>query len=79
MTSPPLLVNDFRAGIVQTGGGEAVPYVWMLRTHCGNGHPWNEANTLILSTTGQRQCRACRNEAAKRRRRQKKQDGFHQE
>lgn len=33
---------------------------------CGNGHPWNEANTYILPSTGQRCCRACTNDSQRR-------------
>ena len=30
------------------------------RTHCPQGHPYNEANTYIAPGTGYRNCRTCR-------------------
>ncbi len=30
-----------------------------IKTHCRNGHEFNDANTLVLSTTGERMCRPC--------------------
>lgn len=38
------------------------------KTHCQNGHPFDEKNTRIRKN-GQRSCRACANEREKRRRR----------
>ena len=35
------------------------------KTHCVNGHPYNEANTYIRPT-GQRDCRTCIRERARR-------------
>lgn len=29
------------------------------KTHCKRGHPYDEENTLIIATTGDRTCRAC--------------------
>lgn len=41
----------------------------LARTHCGNGHEWNEANTRI-SPRGFRECRSChRDREAERKRR----------
>jgi hypothetical protein len=37
--------------------GRRVSY-WALRTHCKNGHPFNDANTRI-QIDGSRRCRAC--------------------
>lgn len=34
-------------------------------THCAHGHPWDEANTGILQTTGLRYCRACNRERSR--------------
>jgi hypothetical protein len=39
-----------------------------LRTHCPRGHPYDEANTCVL-TRGGRVCRACAREKAEARRR----------
>ena len=39
-------------------------WLWS-RTHCRNGHPWNEANTYLYK--GNRQCRECRRAADARR------------
>lgn len=36
------------------------------KTHCVNGHPFDEANTYLRSTGGQRGCRACNLAAVKR-------------
>jgi hypothetical protein len=30
------------------------------KTHCPNGHPYNEENTYIQPSNGSRRCRACR-------------------
>lgn len=30
------------------------------KTHCPKGHPYDEANTYIRPTTGNRECRSCR-------------------
>jgi hypothetical protein len=35
------------------------------KTHCPQGHPYDEANTCHLKT-GQRQCRACTNFRSKK-------------
>lgn len=40
------------------------------RTHCVNGHPYNEANTYIYPKTGHRQCRACNRERERIRRKE---------
>ncbi len=38
------------------------------RTHCGNGHEWNEKNTYMRPDRGGvRQCRGCQREADQRR------------
>lgn len=34
------------------------------RTHCPQGHPYNEENTSISSTTGWQDCRICRRETS---------------
>jgi hypothetical protein len=36
----------------------------LLKTHCKNGHPFDEANTYV-SPEGHRHCRACRREVRK--------------
>lgn len=43
--------------------GEAPPAVNATKTHCGNGHPFNAANTYI-TPHGYRHCRACNRLAA---------------
>ena len=30
------------------------------KTHCPRGHPYDEANTYVVPSTGDRQCRTCR-------------------
>lgn len=35
------------------------------RTHCVNGHPYDELNTWRYAKTGERVCRACRREKAR--------------
>jgi hypothetical protein len=32
---------------------------WVQRTHCVNGHPFDEANTYIRADNGWRVCRSC--------------------
>jgi len=41
-----------------------VPY----KTHCPHGHPYDETNTYILPSTGERQCRQCKAENAQQQR-----------
>jgi hypothetical protein len=36
-----------------------------FKTHCKNGHPFDDENTRICSVTGRRKCRACQTEFAK--------------
>ena len=38
------------------------------KTHCLQGHPYDEANTYINPSTRRRRCRACLREAARHRR-----------
>lgn len=38
------------------------------RTHCPKGHPYDAANTQVVSTTGERHCRTCDREKARARR-----------
>jgi hypothetical protein len=37
------------------------------KTHCPQGHAYDEANTYIVKVTGARQCRTCRNSRKYRR------------
>lgn len=37
-----------------------------LMTHCANGHPFNEENTIPRSPAGGRRCRICRRETLRR-------------
>lgn len=37
------------------------------RTHCVNGHPWDEENTYVVKAKGWRMCRACARERARER------------
>ncbi len=56
--------------------GETLTARWAKRTHCDEGHPFDEPNTRI-TPQGWRVCRICANEAAKRayrRRRQREQE-----
>lgn len=46
------------------------------RTHCVNGHPFNEVNTYIRRDTGTRQCRRCTLERTYARREQMKAAGI---
>ena len=39
----------------------------MARTHCRNGHPFDETNTARNSSNGRRFCRTCCNDAQRRR------------
>ena len=41
------------------------------RTHCIEGHPFDEANTYINPTTGRRQCKTCRRKSSARHRARK--------
>lgn len=36
------------------------------KTHCRQGHPYDEANTYIRPSRGERECRICRRESMKR-------------
>ncbi|MFI0897088.1 HNH endonuclease signature motif containing protein [Streptomyces sp. NPDC020983] len=38
----------------------------LAKTHCRNGHPFDEANTYVRPDTGGRQCRQCRLDRARR-------------
>jgi len=40
------------------------------RTHCPQGHPYDEENTYIYPVTGYRQCRACQAQQREHRRQQ---------
>lgn len=42
------------------------------KTHCINGHPFDETNTYTVPTTGRRQCVICRAAADKRRQKRRK-------
>lgn len=44
---------------------------YATRTHCPRGHAYDAVNTYVTKT-GQRQCRACTNERAKKRYQQRK-------
>lgn len=44
---------------------------WAIRTHCSNGHPYDEENTRV-DKHGHRRCRACAREWAKKAAQQKK-------
>lgn len=33
------------------------------KTHCPNGHPYDEENTIVFPSDGRRRCRTCRREA----------------
>jgi hypothetical protein len=37
-----------------------VPHPTAVRTQCRQGHPYDEANTYVVPSTGVRQCRICR-------------------
>ncbi|MGW3144839.1 HNH endonuclease signature motif containing protein [Streptomyces sp. NPDC001177] len=52
---------------VQRGAGGAF---WRAKTHCPQGHAYDEANTYVVR--GGRQCRACAREAQRRLRARKK-------
>ena len=41
------------------------------RTHCIEGHPFDEDNTYINPTTGRRQCKTCRRKSSARHRARK--------
>lgn len=49
--------------------GETIPAAHAAKTHCPQGHPYDEENT-IMRARGTRECRTCEN-AAQRRRYQK--------
>ena len=34
----------------------------LAKTHCPYGHPYDEENTYVILSTGNRQCRICRRE-----------------
>ena len=38
----------------------------VARTHCPQGHPYDEANTYLGRPDGRRECRTCRNNASRR-------------
>lgn len=44
----------------------ASPNSWAAKTHCPQGHPYDEANTYV-NPQGGRMCRACRAERSRRR------------
>jgi hypothetical protein len=46
--------------------GEGIPAHAARKTHCDNGHPFDQANTY-MHPSGQRMCRACRRDWAKTR------------
>lgn len=41
--------------------GQSIPARNKLKTHCKRGHPLSGDNLRINKTTGQRECRTCRN------------------
>lgn len=45
-------------GDASTNMQDAYDHGRKFKTHCVNGHPFDDANTLVLSS-GKRQCRAC--------------------
>lgn len=60
----------FFSGTVTLGGVDPTPVIAALpqnRTHCPQGHPYDEANTII-NADGKRRCRTCVNSRAKARR-----------
>lgn len=52
--------------------GRGIATQYLDRTHCKNGHEWNEENTYIRRDNGYRQCRACMRERMRKRRAQAK-------
>jgi hypothetical protein len=34
----------------------------LAKTHCPNGHPYDEENTIVYPSDGRRRCRTCRRE-----------------
>jgi len=59
--------SDNQADKAKKGRGGVNP-MNRLKTHCKNGHPFDEANTTYLKK-GERQCRTCRNAYDRTRRR----------
>jgi hypothetical protein len=57
-----------RENVMRSSGRAAVN---ARKTHCPQGHPYDEANTYIYPPRGERQCRACSRERAQLRRDQK--------
>lgn len=55
----------FRGDFVSSAAPAAMPQA--LRTHCPEGHPYDEYNTVI-NGDGKRRCRTCINARARRRR-----------
>lgn len=49
-----------------TAGADATKAHRKLKTHCKNGHPFNDENTYWRATDGARTCRVCNAEAAAR-------------
>jgi hypothetical protein len=47
--------------------GESFSSINRQKTHCPQGHRYDEANTILVKN-GWRDCRACRRESARRRR-----------
>jgi hypothetical protein len=47
----------------------------MTKTHCPQGHPYDETNTYRPPGTNQRTCRQCRNAASQRYKQRKVNDG----
>lgn len=56
------------ADMTSKGRGWVPPNPHGQETHCPQGHPYDEANTYH-TTSGGRQCRTCKREAERRRRR----------
>lgn len=57
-----------RADVIRHGNDP-----WLRRTHCVNGHEWNEENTLWYEAGHRRICRACKREWMRERRARERQ------
>ena len=69
-------LENLRWGTSRENGLDVVRHgrhVGKLKTHCKQGHPFDEINTY-RKPSGKRSCRACRNEGARRSRKQAKLD-----